>query len=448
VSSFSAASLNAGNAADLQKTGEPAAAVSAGTNSAPTLVPAALPDAGKPATVKVSTQPSDDRLDLIEEAHRTNHISNLDRAPELDKFQLALEAARKLRESKEYARAETQLIQILEGRFPEEIKRPALLELGLLMHEQHSYAKAQELYSEYVRRYDKDPHAPEVLLRQAYLYREMGLPELALSKYFAVMSTCLNLKLDEMEYYQKLVLRSQAEIAETYYLQGKFEEASDYYMRLLRLETADLDHADVLYKLVRCYTALNKHNEAAAKARLYLSKYPDRVDAPETRFLLASALKKLGLVKEALQEMDALLSKQHDRSKTDPQQWLYWQQRAGNDIANQLYREGDFISALQVYHALAGLNNSAEWQVPVWYQIGLVYENLKQSQKATEYYDKIVSREKEAKESTPSAALKEIAEMAAWRKHALAWEAKARAANLQLQPPEHLENTLGTLGAL
>ena len=57
----------------------------------------------------------------------------------------------------------------------------------------------------------------------------MGVPELALSKFYAVMSTCLNLKLDEMEYYQKLVLRAKAEIAETYYLQGKFEEATDYF---------------------------------------------------------------------------------------------------------------------------------------------------------------------------------------------------------------------------
>lgn len=396
-------------------------------------------------TNAISTKPSDDHVELIDQAHATNHISNLQTKPELNKYQLALEAGRKLREAREFNRAEVQLIQILEGRFPEEIKRPALLELGLVMQDQHSFSKAQHLYAEYVRRYQKDPRVPEVLLRQAYLYRDMGLPDMALSKFFAVMSACLNLKLDEMDYYQKLVLRAQAEIAETYYLQGKFDEASDYYTRLLHLDNPDLDRPDILYKLVRCYSGVKKYNEAAANARLYLEKYPNDVDAPETRFLLAKALKNLGQNKEALQEMNLLLTNEHARSKTDPQQWLYWQQRAGNDIANQLYHEGDYMSALQIYQALAGLNSSAEWQVPVWYQIGLVYENLKQGQKAIEYYDKILNRGKEstelgktadAKTSAPSPAVQAVAEMAAWRKKFLVWEVDARAVNQQIQPLE------------
>jgi tetratricopeptide (TPR) repeat protein len=396
-------------------------------------------------TNAISTKPSEDHVELIDQAHMTNHISNLQTKPELNKFQLALEAGRKFREEREYNRAEVQLIQILEGRFPEEIKRPALLELGLVMQDQHSFSKSQHLYAEYVRRYPKDPRVPEVLLRQAYLYRDMGLPDLALSKFFGVMSACLNLKLDEMDYYQKLVLRAQAEIAETYYLQGKFDEASDYYTRLLHLDNPDLDRADILYKLARCYSGVNKFNEAAANARLYISKYPDDVDAPEMRFLLAKALKKMGQNKEALQEMNLLLTNQHARSKTDPQQWLYWQQRAGNDIANELYHEGDYMSALQIYQALAGLNSSAEWQVPVWYQIGLVYENLKQGQKAIEFYDKILNRGKEsaepgktadAKTSAPSPAVQAVAEMAAWRKKFLVWEVDARAVNQQIQPLE------------
>lgn len=409
--------------------------------------PAAKPEPkgveGPSGANTISTKPSDDHVELLEDQVRTNRISNLrQQASELSKFQIALEAARKLHQSKELSRAESALIQILEGRFPEEVKRPALLELALVMHDQKSYPKAQQLYAEYVRRYDKDARVPEVLLRQAYLYREMGVPELALSKFYAVMSTCLNLKLEEMEYYQKLVLRAKAEIAETYYLQGKFEEAADYFSRLLRVDSEDLDRSDVIYKLLRSEVALKKYNEAVAHARLYLEKYSEYLDAPEARFLLADSLKKLGRNKEAIQEMDLLLQKQHAQSKTDPQQWLYWQQRAGNDIANQLYREGDFISALQVYKALADVNSSPEWQIPVWYQIGLVYENLKQTQKATEFYDQVVAREKESSAQKPSAALKAISEMAAWRKQYITWESKAHLANQGLQPAEPKAGTL------
>jgi tetratricopeptide (TPR) repeat protein len=368
---------------------------------------------------------------LVDLSTRSNRISNLEKAPEANKHQLNLEIARKFRDNKELKRAEVALIQILESTAPDEFKRPALLELALVMQEQRVYPKAQQLYSEYVRRFDKDPSVPEVHLRQAYLYREMGVPILALSKFYAVISTCLSLKLDDMEYYQKLVLRAQAEIAETFYLQNNFEEAIDYFNRLLRLESAHLQRADILYKLVRCYTAVSKFNEAIASARVYLDLYEDQFDAPETRFLFADALKKLGRNKEAIQEINLLLQKQHETSKTDPQQWLYWQQRAGNEIANQLYREGDLVSALQVYQRLGEINNSPEWQIPVWYQIGLVYENLKQNQKASEMYDRIVERAKVATEATAS--IKAVADMAAWRKQFLSWEAKAQIANQGLR---------------
>ena len=126
----------------------------------------------------------------------------------------------------------------------------------------------------------------------------------------------------------------------------------------------------------------------------------------------------------------------------DPKQWLYWQQRAGNEIANQLYHEGDFVSALQVYQLLADLNKAPEWQIPVWYQIGLVYENLKQPAKATEMYEKLMAREIEASAKGPHAAAKQVAEMAAWRKQCLNWENVAQSANQQLQKPEEKRDSL------
>jgi tetratricopeptide (TPR) repeat protein len=389
-----------------------------------------------PRTVQLSNE----QLELLQASPHNNQLGRQQQAAQLGRHQIALEAARKLRESKDLKRAETAFIQVLESDAPEEIKRPALLQLAMVMQEQKSWQNAQRLYSEYIRRHEKDPAVPEVLLRQAYLYREMGLPVLALSKFYAVISTCLNLKLEEMDYYEKLVLRAQAEIAETYYLQGNHPDAIEYFNRLLRLEVTDMERSDFLYKLIRSYMSLGKYEEAAGNARNYLEKYADYIDAPEARFLLADSLKKLGRNKEALEQIGALLQKQHAQSKTDPQQWLYWQQRAGNDIANQLYREGDYLSALQVYQTLAELNDTAEWQIPVWYQIGLVYENLKQGAKAGETYDKIIARGKDNSEPTPS--LKSIIDMALWRKQYLTWEAKAHAANDAASQPTVAQGAL------
>jgi tetratricopeptide (TPR) repeat protein len=202
----------------------------------------------------------------------------------------------------------------------------------------------------------------------------------------------------------------------------------------LKLENNSLNRATVIFKLIRCYVGLKNYNQAIGNARQYLEKFPDAPDAPEAQFLLADSLKKQGQNGESLKVILALLESQHSKSKSDPQQWLYWQQRAGNNIANQLYREGDFVSALQIYQKLSEINSSPEWQMPVWYQIGLVYENLKQAQKASEMYEKVVAREKEVKE--PSSSLKAVVDMAAWRKKYIAWEANAKLMNEQLQAPE------------
>jgi tetratricopeptide (TPR) repeat protein len=271
----------------------------------------------------------------------------------------------------------------------------------------------------------------------------MGVPVLAMSKFYAVISTCLNLKLEEAEYYQRLVLRAQAEIAETHFLQGNYEDAADYLKRLLKLENVDLERANVIYKLVQCYTKLNLWDEALATASLFLEKFPNHLDTAETRFLKVDALKKLGRNKESIAELELLLKTQQADSSAAPQQWLYWQQRAGNTIANEFYKDGDLLSALQIYQTLAAINNTPEWQMPVWYQIGLVYENLKNPQKAGEMYEKIVTRRNEVK--TPSPSLTAVLEMAAWRKKNIDWEAAAkdatRAINEMHQPAEVVLNS-------
>lgn len=401
--------------------------------------------AGRPEA-KNSPKPSDDEIEVLGGTVRTNGPTDLRKTEKATFYQLMLESARRQRELDDLPRAERTLIQILESRAPDELKRPSMLELALVMQDQKAYAKAQRLYSEYVRRFPKDGAVPDVLLRQAYLYRDMGVPELAMSKFFAVMSACLNLQVEEIEYYQKLVLRAQVEIAETYYSLGKFEEASDYLNKVLKLDNNDLNRSNVLFKLIRCYWNLKNFNGASANARLYLAKYPDTAETPEARYLLADSLKKMGQDREAVQEILLLLQKQQARSRTDPQQWLYWQQRAGNDIANQFYQQGDFLKALQVYQNLAAISDSPNWQLPVWYQIGLVFENLKQPPKASEMYQKILDRVKEAKpaaEPEPGDTLQTIIEMARWRKQFLEWELKAQAANKQLEPSLKAEESAG-----
>jgi tetratricopeptide (TPR) repeat protein len=131
-----------------------------------------------------------------------------------------------------------------------------------------------------------------------------------------------------------------------------------------------------------------------------------------------------------------LLESQEGTAQTDPRNWLYWQQRAGNEIANQLYLEGDYLNALELYRQLAEMNQTAEWQLPVWYQIGLVYERLSQPQKAVETYDAILARQKALADADLPASVKTIIEMAKWRKEQITWRDRAEVAvqALRLSP--------------
>lgn len=340
-----------------------------------------------------------------------------------------LDWGRRMRREKNFESAENSFVMILKANAPESMHRTALLEMALVAQENQQLNRAQQIYAQYLERFSDDPSAAEVCLRQGLLYRQMGAPTMALSKFYAVMTTSLRLKLDRLDYYQRLVLQAQTEIADTYYLQGKFTEAAEFLSRLLKLENAQLNKSQIIYKMIRSLSCMNRHTEVVAQAEFFIAKYPETPEIAEVRFLLADSLKKLGRTREATAQVLVLLESQQTTSTNRPGNWIYWQQRTGNEIANQLYKEGDYLNALQIYQNLALLNDKAAWQVPVWYQMGLVYERLMQPAKAAEFYDKILDRQKELDSNTRTPSLEAVLDMARWRKEQLKWQVKTEAVN-------------------
>jgi len=340
-----------------------------------------------------------------------------------------LEWGRKMKKEKNHEAAERAFQWVLAANAPEVMHRTALLEMGLIAQEKLQYPRAQQIYTQYLDRYPDDPSAAEVYLRQGLLYRQMGAPTMALSKFYAVMTTALRLKLDRLDYYQRLVLQAQTEIADTYYLQGKYGEATEYLGRLLKLENPQLNKAQVTYKIIRSLAAMNRNLDVIARAELFLNSYPDTAEVPEVRFLLADSLKKIVRAREATQQVLVLLESQHNTATNRPGNWIYWQQRTGNEIANQLYKEGDYVNALEIYKNLAKINDAVSWQIPVWYQLGMVYERMMQPEKAAEYYDLILGREKELDSAKRTLSLEAVLDMARWRKQNLQWQLKTEAIN-------------------
>jgi tetratricopeptide (TPR) repeat protein len=153
-------------------------------------------------------------------------------------------------------------------------------------------------------------------------------------------------------------------------------------------------------------------------------RYSDAPEQPEVRFMVALALKRLDRNGEALQQVLSLLQERKERTTEHPELWAYWQQQAGNEIGNNLYREGDYVRALSIYLVLAQLDPQPAWQLPVGYQIGLTYEHLFQPTKALQAYQDIIQRENQVG-TNASPGTKAILEMAHWRAQFVQWQAKA-----------------------
>jgi tetratricopeptide (TPR) repeat protein len=348
-------------------------------------------------------------------------------------FQVQLDLASRQRHERSPVLAIQTLVGILETNAPPEFKRKALFELALATQDNNDFVKAQQIYAQYLQHYPDDQSAPEVLLRQGILFRKMGVNTLAISKFYSVMSTALKLKLENIDYYKNLVLQAQTEIADTYYIQGQFTDSAEFYARLLKADSPSLNKQQIEFKLIRSLSYLTNHDETIARSEKFLEHFPGRPDVPEARFILAHAYTAVGRNSDALKQVLSLLQSQETNAVNNREQWSYWQRRTGNEIANQLYKEGDYLDALQIYQNLAALDSAPEWQAPALYQVGLVFEQLQQWQRASDTYDQILARRPEMTGSNAPPSLTSLCEMALWRKNYIDWLQKARAADQRLQ---------------
>lgn len=343
----------------------------------------------------------------------------------------AMAMARYYEKMREPEKAEPILIGLLASNMTEEVQKEALLELASVVRIENDLPRAETIYAQYLNRWPDDWRIPEVYLRQGEVFRDMGLTDLALGKFYTVMAAALNLKTDQFAYYQKLVLQTQVEIAETHYLMGHYVDAADFYSRLLQNPDPALNRPQMQFRLIRSLTIIRRYDAVASQAQDFLNRYPDADEMPEVRYYFAQALKALGRDTEALEQVIICLQQQKAKNGNDPAVWTYWQQRVGNEIGNQLYREGDYVQALEIYADLAQLDSSATWQIPVDYQLGLTYEKLLQPQKASDAYNQILAHEAEVGTNvTPG--MQAIFDMAQWRINFLKWQQNAQTADQSL----------------
>lgn len=305
------------------------------------------------------------------------------------------------------------------GGIKRNVQQLALLELAGVSEKRGQLAYAQQLLAEYIERYPTDPIVPEILLRQGFLYREMGAYGMAISKFYLVMTAALRLQ-GNLAYNQRVVLTAQSELAETRFMEGKFGEAAEFYQNLLKQETEELNYQVVKAKLIRALSKSANHSGVIKQATDFLNSYGSSDDSAEIRYLLASAHKSLGEKQQALQQLLLLLEAVEVADATRATKWKSWKMLAGNEIGNQLFLEGDYIHAVQVYKGLLGLDESLTWKLPIHYQIGLCFEHLLQTDEALKTYAEILSLGKKGGAKLDEN-LEMVVAMAQFRNEVLTW---------------------------
>ncbi len=394
-----------------------------------------------PSETPASGRVSPSNLDALQSANLTAPHPKIKVEGAKRDYQQEIDAARVLRREREHAAAGKLLLGLLESKLPPEYRRAVMFELAMVAQDENQLGRAQQILAQYLQLYPGDPSVPEVLLRQGLLYRQMGANSMAVTKFYAVMNSALGMQMDQFDYYKRLVLQAQTEIADTYYQQGKLGDAIEFYKRILKQNAVELNRPQVHFKFIRCLTGLGRHAEAVVEAETFFEKYPEVAETPELRFICADSLRQLGRRRDSMLQVLKLLESQKETVKSNPEGWSYWQQKAGNQIANELYKDGDYLNALEIYNRMAVLSTNVAWQVPVLYQSGLIYERLQQPSEAMQRFDQIIAREKELSPGDTSG-LATVFTMAKWRKQNMGWQNRAEVAiqSLKLPPINNSSN--------
>jgi tetratricopeptide (TPR) repeat protein len=312
--------------------------------------------------------------------------------------------------------AEQELIKFLDMDVGPIYKRKILLTLGQIYENQESDARIMALYEKFIIEFPSDKEVPKLYLKLGQMYRDAGAVNTALAKFYNVLNVALSVSIEELKDYQEVSHRAQLEIAETFFTMGTYDQAAKFYKRLLRLDLVDEDHENVAFRYAYTIYLAGDYNEATVSLGGFLNKFETSELAAEARYLLSEAYMRLNDPKSALQETLELLHVEAQNMSKNPDAWLYWKKRTGNRLANQFYKEDNYLDALSIYQAMLPISRDPTWTWPVLYQIGLCYEKLDMKPKAVDAFEQIVangSRLTEAQKDDRT--LMSIHEMAQWR---------------------------------
>jgi len=301
-------------------------------------------------------------------------------------------------------------------------KKSALLGLAHMYRKAGALTKAAAIYEKFVAQYPDDIRVPDAFLDLGRTLRDMGANELALNRFYGVINSTLKLPSQGFEHYTLLAKTAQFEIAQTYYEAGDYDQAGKFFARVRLLDLAPTDRARAHFMAGCAQENAGDLVGAVTTLRNFLEEWPNDENVPEARYMLATALGALNRPQEAMAVTLQLLKAEHGHSQGDTRRWSYWQRRAGNQLANSLFENGDTVNALTIYSYLAALSQDPIWRLPILYQVGLCYDRLFQADRARATYQAILDAASRIPASPPPpASIGELTQMAKWRMNQLGW---------------------------
>ena len=305
------------------------------------------------------------------------------------------------------------------GEIEDTERQEIFLEMVDLYKKQNNEIKMIAIYETYLGLYPKDSRIPMIHVALGDLYRELGSFKIAKEHYYGVINLALNIDDSKIDEYRKNSVIAKLRIAETCLMLGDYAEAANKYTDLKKLDyLPPKEHAVVMFQVGFLAHKMGDDPKAIALLSEFIETYPRDDHVPEAHFLIAECYRSLDQPENAVQEIFTLLSKSHKRARIDEVTWIFWKKRAGNQIANAFYRDGDYFNALRLYQGITPLDSSPDWQWEVVYQIGLCFERLSLYDKAKDAYAWIVKGESDGEkipEDQLSRRSKELQEMAQWR---------------------------------
>ncbi|MBG30614.1 MAG: hypothetical protein CMI31_11530 [Opitutae bacterium] len=316
---------------------------------------------------------------------------------------------------------------------------------------------------------EKAPTIAEVHLSLGHMYKRLGAFRMAVNKFYDALHSTLSVPKDAAFDFKHLANQAMIEIADTYLEMEDYDNAIKFFSRLLKVGgLQEHEKATVLFKHAYSHYQRAVTNEridarrkqdpeqkdirreyepgTAPKAdyarvkhdlRDYSFRYPESYYVPESYYLLVLTHDALNENAKALAQVQNLLRnspyhpEQIQKAQDHPERkinqaevarmialWNFWKKKTGNYLANEFYEDGDYFRALQVYQALANIDDEPSWEIPLRYQVGLCHERLGNVGEARRIYEQL---EDTPADQATSKNVKLVIDMAKQRANFVGW---------------------------